>query len=90
MWWSDGRPLVLTATPNVQLPGEFLLDALVDELTDGDGDLASKLLLDEAVFYVVPLVCPDGAFRGHLRTNALGVNLNRIWHQADPKQSPEV
>ena len=30
-------------------------------------------------FYIVPNMCPDGAFRGHLRTNAGGQNLNREW-----------
>uniref|UniRef100_A0A7S3VEH8 Peptidase M14 domain-containing protein n=1 Tax=Chaetoceros debilis TaxID=122233 RepID=A0A7S3VEH8_9STRA len=30
-------------------------------------------------FYIVPNMNPDGAFRGHLRTNAGGQNLNREW-----------
>ena len=33
---------------------------------------------------------PDGSFRGHLRTNAVGVNLNREWHAPTPEKSPEV
>jgi murein tripeptide amidase MpaA len=33
---------------------------------------------------------PDGAFRGHLRTNAAGVNLNREWHAPSHDKSPEV
>src|SRR3546814_16571136 len=33
---------------------------------------------------------PDGSRRGHLRTNALGVNLNREWHEPSLERSPEV
>lgn len=33
---------------------------------------------------------PDGSVRGHLRTNAAGVNLNREWAQPTIENSPEV
>jgi murein tripeptide amidase MpaA len=33
---------------------------------------------------------PDGSRRGHLRTNAAGVNLNREWHAPSADKSPEV
>jgi len=33
---------------------------------------------------------PDGSRRGHLRTNAVGVNLNREWHAPSADKSPEV
>jgi murein tripeptide amidase MpaA len=33
---------------------------------------------------------PDGSRRGHLRTNAVGVNLNREWHAPTAEKSPEV
>ena len=53
-------------------------------------DPVTKKLLNRCVLYVVPHMNPDGASRGHLRTNAKGANLNREW--ADPKLSyaPEV
>ena len=42
-------------------------------------------------------MCPDGAVRGHLRTNACGANLNREWATVKPEykaptleRSPEV
>ena len=38
-----------------------------------------KDVLKDYTFYIVPSMCPDGAFRGHLRTNADGQNLNREW-----------
>ena len=33
---------------------------------------------------------PDGALRGHLRTNAAGQDLNRAWQSASAERSPEV
>src|SRR5690606_37436997 len=47
-------------------------------------------LLAACRFHIVPNMNPDGAFRGHLRTNALGVNLNREWHAPSAERSPEV
>jgi len=32
----------------------------------------------------------DGSIRGHLRTNAVGKNLNRVWLQPSAELSPEV
>lgn len=33
---------------------------------------------------------PDGAWRGHLRTNAVGMNLNRCWDKPTLDECPEV
>lgn len=40
--------------------------------------------------YLVPNVNPDGAFHGHLRTNASGKDLNRAWQDSTEALSPEV
>jgi murein tripeptide amidase MpaA len=64
---------------------EGLLRRLIDE-----HDATSRALLRQAVFYVVPNMCPDGSARGHLRTNAAGANLNREWAQPAADRSPEV
>lgn len=76
-----------------QHPGEsmaewFVEGALSRLLDDEDG--AVRKLLQEHVFYVVPNMNPDGSVRGHLRTNAAGVNLNREWAEPSMEKSPEV
>ena len=38
----------------------------------------------------VPNMNPDGSWRGHLRTNASGANLNREWADPTPHASPEA
>lgn len=76
-----------------QHPGESMaqwyVEGLLDRLFDHD-DAVSRLLMDKAVFYVVPNMNPDGSARGHLRTNAAGANLNREWLTPSLESSPEV
>ena len=76
-----------------QHPGETMAEWLVEgffnSLLDCD-NVNAKALLDKANFYIVPNMNPDGSARGHLRTNAIGVNLNREWQSPSLEKSPEV
>ncbi|WP_201574685.1 M14-type cytosolic carboxypeptidase [Psychrobacter sp. H8-1] len=76
-----------------QHPGEtmaeWLIEGLLYSLLDSDNATA-KLLLEKANFYIVPNMNPDGSVRGHLRTNAVGTNLNREWLNPSLEKSPEV
>ncbi|GAC14938.1 M14 family metallopeptidase [Aliiglaciecola lipolytica] len=76
-----------------QHPGEsmaeWLIEGLLIRLFDADDGVARRLL-DKAVIYVVPNMNPDGSVRGHLRTNAVGTNLNREWNAPSMDKSPEV
>ncbi|MBB1488174.1 M14 family metallopeptidase [Oceanospirillum sediminis] len=76
-----------------QHPGESMAEwcteGIIERLLDQDDALA-QYLLEQAVFYIVPNMNPDGAIRGHLRTNACGVNLNREWLEPAMDRSPEV
>ena len=76
-----------------QHPGETMaewwIEGALERLTDAADPVARKLL-EKATFHIVPNMNPDGGFRGHLRTNAAGVNLNREWHAPTLERSPEV
>ncbi|MCF1428183.1 MAG: M14-type cytosolic carboxypeptidase [Shewanella sp.] len=76
-----------------QHPGEtmaeWLIEGLIYQLLNTENP-TSKALLDKANFYIVPNMNPDGSARGHLRTNAVGVNLNREWLTPSAEKSPEV
>jgi murein tripeptide amidase MpaA len=76
-----------------QHPGEtmaeWFVEGFLDRLLDEDDGVARDLL-NKAVFYVVPNMNPDGSVRGHLRTNAVGSNLNREWLEPSMDKSPEV
>ena len=87
----DGRKAVWLIAR--QHPGETMaewwMEGAFDTLLDPDNPIA-RALLEKAHFYIVPNMNPDGSRRGHLRTNAAGVNLNRVWNAPDMDTSPEV
>ena len=76
-----------------QHPGETMaewwMEGALEKLTDTD-DPVARVLRSECTFRVVPNMNPDGSRRGHLRTNAAGINLNREWHAPSAEKSPEV
>ena len=68
---------------------EWWMEGFLDRLLD-PADAVARALLEKARFFVVPNMNPDGSRRGHLRTNAAGVNLNRAWARPSMEESPEV
>ena len=76
-----------------QHPGEtmaeYWMEGAIDRLLD-ESDPVTRVLRRRATFHIVPNMNPDGSKRGHLRTNAVGVNLNREWHEPSAERSPEV
>lgn len=76
-----------------QHPGESMaqwwMEGALERLTDEE-DAVARLLRQQATIHLVPNMNPDGSRRGHLRTNAVGVNLNREWHDPSMERSPEV
>lgn len=76
-----------------QHPGESMaewwMEGALDMLTD-PADPHARALRQRCRFHVVPNANPDGSCRGHLRTNAAGVNLNREWREPSAERSPEV
>jgi murein tripeptide amidase MpaA len=100
----QGRPLSLVTVGEAsegrrsiwviarQHPGEtmaeWFAEGLLRRLLDEEDELV-QALLERAVFHVVPNMNPDGGYLGNLRTNALGVDLNRTWNFPVP-EGPEV
>ena len=76
-----------------QHPGETMaqwwMEGALERLCDEE-DAVARLLRQKATIHLVPNMNPDGSRRGHLRTNAAGVNLNREWHEPSAERSPEV
>jgi murein tripeptide amidase MpaA len=88
----DGGPLQVWLYAR-QHPGETMaehwMEGALERVLD-DSDPVMRRLREKATFHVVPNMNPDGSFRGHLRTNAAGTNLNREWHAPSLDKSPEV
>lgn len=76
-----------------QHPGETMAEYFIEGLLDrllNRNDPVGRALLERFTFHVVPNMNPDGSRRGHLRTNAVGTNLNRAWAEPSMETSPEV
>ena len=76
-----------------QHPGETMaewwMEGALEKLCDPE-DPVARVLRRTCTFRLIPNMNPDGSRRGHLRTNAVGVNLNREWHAPSADKSPEV
>ena len=76
-----------------QHPGEtqaeWWMEGALECLTDPT-DPVARALRRHCRLHIVPNCNPDGSARGHLRTNAVGANLNREWANPTPEKSPEV
>ncbi|HKT12155.1 MAG TPA: M14-type cytosolic carboxypeptidase [Terriglobia bacterium] len=53
-------------------------------------DPAAARIRRETVFKILPMQDPDGVFRGGVRYNAYGYDLNRNWDTDDPVKMPEI
>ena len=76
-----------------QHPGEtqaeWWMEGALECLTD-PADPVARALRKKCRLHIVPNCNPDGSRRGHLRTNAVGANLNREWADPTPERAPEV
>lgn len=76
-----------------QHPGETMaewwMEGCINKLLDLSSELTNALL-ESCDIHLVPNMNPDGSYRGHLRTNAAGRNLNREWAEPSLEHSPEV
>ena len=77
------------ASTRARSMAEWWMEGALEKLTDED-DPVARVLRRDCTFRIVPNMNPDGSRRGHLRTNAAGVNLNREWHAPSAEKSPEV
>ncbi|MEO0689000.1 MAG: M14-type cytosolic carboxypeptidase [Pseudomonadota bacterium] len=98
----DGRPLDMLEMGEGALkvwlyarqhPGEtqaeWWMEGALGCLTDPTDPVGMRLR-KHCRLHVVPNCNPDGSARGHLRTNAVGTNLNREWAEPSAEKSPEV
>ena len=60
-----------------ETPASFVLDGIMKFLmTDCE---QAQILLTKFVFKIVPILNPDGVYRGYFRLDTLGQNLNRYY-----------
>ena len=70
-------------------PGNHMMCGMLEFLLRGDDRRAARLR-ERYVFKLVPMLNPDGAFRGHFRNDTLGQNLNRCYESPCEKTQPAI
>ena len=71
-----------------EIPSSFVLNGFLKFITSSDP--RAVLLRDLFVFKVVPILNPDGVFRGYYRTDTRGVNLNRFYASPVLSEHPTI
>lgn len=72
-----------------ETPSSFVLKGFMDFLLKED-DIRAQKLREHFIFMFVPMLNPDGVFRGHYRTDNRGVNLNRVYLETNPETHPTI
>lgn len=62
-----------------ETPSSYVVQGLIEFLAIANHPIA-KLLRENVVFKIIPMLNPDGAYLGNNRVNLLGHDLNRYWN----------
>ena len=88
--FSGKTVFVLTARVHPgETPASHVLDGFLQFLLR-ENDPRAIALRERFVFKLVPMINPDGVFRGHYRADTRGLNLNRCYLTATPEHHPSV
>ena len=73
-------------------PGEtnasYMMKGIIDYLTGPSLD--AKILRDNFVFKIIPVLNPDGVVVGNYRCSLAGLDLNRMWKDPSKRLTPTV
>ena len=69
--------------------GSWMMQGVIEFLTSLD-DEEAKLLRDNFVFKIIPMLNPDGVINGNYRCSLAGCDLNRQWKSPDSVLHPTI
>ena len=72
-----------------EVPASHVLDGFLQFILRED-DPRARALRERFVFKLVPIINPDGVFRGHYRSDTRGLNLNRVYLAPSAETHPAV
>ena len=71
-----------------ETPGTLTFNGILKLLIDNNNPM-SKILLDNFIFKLIPIINVDGVSNGYFRLNTEGYNLNRCYLGPSPRITPE-
>lgn len=74
-----------------ETPSSFVLEGLLKSLLNKN-DATSRILLQRFVFVIIPMLNPDGVYKGHYRCDTNGKDLDKVYQiaSADKKAYPSI
>ena len=72
-----------------ETPSSFVFDGLLEFLLR-ESDPRAAALRERYVFKLIPMLNPDGCYRGNYRSDQFGANLNRCYHFASLERQPSI
>ncbi|KRX02632.1 hypothetical protein PPERSA_11972 [Pseudocohnilembus persalinus] len=72
-----------------ETPGQHNFNGALQFLLNKN-DPVAQIARENFVFYLVPMINPDGVYRGHYRVDALGQNLNRFYLKPQLQEQPQI
>lgn len=72
-----------------EIPGSHTFNGVLEFLLNETSPI-SQTLRDKFVFVLLPILNPDGVFRGHYRTDTQGLNLNRYYIKPNVGEHPVI
>ena len=84
----DKNSLIVTCRVHPgETPGQLNFSGFLKFILSNDP--RAIILRKEFVIRLVPILNPDGVYRGHFRMDYFGNNLNRFYLEPDPKFQPQ-
>ena len=72
-----------------EVPSSYTVEGMIRFLLSKK-DLRAYILRRLFCFKIIPMLNPDGVYRGHYRMDSLGQNLNRYYNKDCSKESQPV
>jgi len=86
--YSHKKCIIVTARVHPgETPGQLNFSGFLRFVLSNDP--RAKILRQNFVIRLVPILNPDGVYRGHFRMDYFGNNLNRFYIDHDPKYQPQ-